>query len=309
MKQGSTEWLNARLGGLGGSEVSAMYNANPYLSAFELWARKTRRLPPGEPASPTHKPQLYWGTALEPLVRVAYQEVTGRTVVDGVTMLQHPDVPCLFANTDGEVEATGGSDGPGVYEGKVVTPFMKSAWSDGPPLFYVMQEQHYMACTGLRWSSLAAKIGDDTLYWDVERDEHFISDLCERASRWWDYHVVKDNAPAPDGSKATKAALERVFPEDDGTAVDLAGPWPARIDDLVTVRKRLRELNAIKMQLENELKARIGEATYAKLPDGSGVSLATTLRASYTTKDTSYRAIKVHADIGRKIINDRIDNQ
>jgi putative phage-type endonuclease len=275
--QGSAEWLRARALGIGGSEASVLYGCNPWQNELALWARKTGRII-DPPATIHTAPALYWGTALEKVVRQGYQDLTGRNVTDGHTLLQHPECPVLVANTDGTIIDVEGKDGPGVYEGKCASAFARRDWyaedsAPSIPLHYQVQVQHYLACTGYRWASLAVYFGGDRqpLAWfDIERHEGLISDLLERASRWWRDHVVADVPPAIDDSPTTEATLRAIRPLDTGAIVRLPDEFAPVLDRLAACDTLAAQIEAERQRCRNLVIATMGDAAYGQVYDGRG---------------------------------------
>lgn len=275
--QGSEEWARARLRGIGGSEASVLYGCNPWLNEYGLWALKTGRVE--QPSATIHDtPAIYWGAALEGAVRRGYQDLTGRRVVEGHTLLEHPECHVLLANTDGTVVDVEGKPGPGVYEGKTASVFVRRDWYDGDgrpsiPLHYQVQVQHYLACTGFRWGSLAVYFGGDRnpLEWfDIERHDVLINDLVERASRWWHDHIILGRPPAVDGSAATEATLRKICPRDNGMMVRLPDEFAPVIDRLKAADEIIREAEAEKQRCRNLVISTLGEAAYGQTYDGRG---------------------------------------
>jgi putative phage-type endonuclease len=275
--QGSEEWLRARARGIGGSEASVLYGCNPWMNETALWGRKTGRIV--EPPATIHTaPALYWGTALEGVVRQGYQDLTGRRVVAGHTLLSHPECPVLVANTDGTLVEVSGKDGPGVYEGKTASVFARRDWyaEDGSPsipLHYQVQVQHYLACTGYRWGSLAVYFGGDRnplAFFDIERHEGLISDLLERAARWWRDHVELDQQPPIDASPGTEAALRQIHPTDTGQMVLLPDEFGPVLDHMGRIDALATMVDAEKQRCRNIVIATMGSAAYGQVYDGRG---------------------------------------
>ena len=286
-EQGSPEWLAARRQGLGGSEVSALYqladgsSANPWLSQHALWLDKTGRISVERTSIKSH-PHLYWGTALEPVVRKAYADLTGRVVVDGDTLLRHSSAP-MVANTDGTIIEVEGKDGPGVYEGKASTVFSRSDWYDEDgspslPLHYQVQVQHYLACTGYRWASLAVYFGGrrQPLEWfDIERHEGVIADLEDRTTRWWRTHVELDEPPPLDSTPGTEQALRAASPTDSGHMVKLPSGFEAVIDRLNWLDSMTSANASERQRLRNIIISTLGHAAYGETVDGRGFTFRT----------------------------------
>lgn len=277
MKQGSEEWLAARRAGLGGSEVSVLYDANPYTTQYVLWAQKTGRVD-GERATIHDEPAMYWGSKLEGQVRQGYSDLTGRVVRDGVTMLQHPNAP-LFANTDGALDPVPEHDGPGVYEGKIAGGVARRDWERDRriviPLHYQCQGQVYLECTGCTWGSLAVLFGDrwDLRAIDFEIDRPFIANMLDRALLWWTKHVVLDEPPPIDSSKKTEAALRRVYPDDNGRIVLLPDQFAPLLDWLERSEELVKTAKQEVQRLRNLVIAALGSASFGQLYDGRGFSL------------------------------------
>lgn len=310
--QGTSEWVAGRKAGIGGSEVAALFPKagsptgchHPWLTPYKLWALKTGRVA-SEESDPLATPQLWWGTKLEPVVRAAYSEITGRAIVDGHTHLRHPEIPVMLANTDGTI--VGDERGPGVYEGKTTTIFSKDAWSDGVPLYYQAQVQHYLACTGYSWGSVALYMAGERQplkYYDIVRNDAFIANLCERVQAWWDRHVLGDEPPEVDGSDVTRETIASVYPAPDpGSIIAMPEGWlevEAKIGELA---ERIKADEEAKAQLQNRLRAAIGSAEYASLPDGSGWTYRQTTRKPYTktVAGATFRQLRRVKDISKAI--------
>jgi putative phage-type endonuclease len=278
IEQGSAEWVEARRAGIGGSEVSVLYGANPHTTAFALWAEKTGRVD-SKPATIHDEPAMYWGSKLERQVRDGYADLTGREVIDGVTLLRHPNAP-LVANTDGTIVDAPEHDGPGVYEGKIAGGVVRRKhWErDGKvriPLHYCCQGQAYLSCTGYSWGSLAVLFGDrwDLRAIDFEVDRPFIANMLDRVVAWWTKHIVLDEPPPIDASPVTEAALRKVYASDDGRIVLLPDQFVPVLDQLLAQEKIAETADQSIQWLRNLVIAAMGSAAYGQLYDGRGFAL------------------------------------
>lgn len=73
--QGSPDWHEHRKHHRNASETPAVLGFSPWTTAYQLWQLKTGRVPPQQVnAAMAH------GTALEPLARLAYEELTGQVM-------------------------------------------------------------------------------------------------------------------------------------------------------------------------------------------------------------------------------------
>lgn len=285
------DWLQQRSRGIGGSDAAVLFGVSPWKSAFALYQEKIGAIPRDDRDTPA----LYWGRKLEPAVREAYSELVGRTITPGVVMATHPEAPWMLANTDGGIADVTEHDGPGVYEGKTTTAFSEAEWAIGVPLYYQVQVQHYMAVLDLKWASVAVLImgSRDPFAWvDVPRDDDFISALMDVEERFWNDHVVKRVPPPVDGSKSTTAALKKLHPKDNGTIIALPdgfGSLAMRREQLLSEREKTQEELD---EIDNVLRAELGDASYGLLDDGTGFSLKWQSRAEFISKATEFRVLR-----------------
>ena len=95
MNRGS--WLKRRQSGLGGSDISAIMNHNPWSSPFDVWLSKTK-----PPADREETPAQMRGRILEPSIADWYAEATGYTVTDpgAFDIAQHPEHSFMLATVD-----------------------------------------------------------------------------------------------------------------------------------------------------------------------------------------------------------------
>lgn len=334
-EQGSPEWLAARRSGIGGSEISALYRkpdgscANPFMGPMKLWGLKTGRIRDSQP-SPREAPHLYVGRVLEAPVREMYAEFSGRTVTEGVTLKRDSEAPVLLANTDGAQTCPSRPGELGVYEGKVTTIFRRADWlkriehpsgdvehRELVPLHYRCQTQHYMACTGLTWASAVCFMQADRapIHWrDIDRHDEFISDMRERAARWWRDHVEADVAPPLDDSPATEDALRKIHRETEDLALQLPAAFAAVLDRLEAIGDFSKQLKRERHRLRNLLLSTMGSASLAVIADdGRGWSLrgetgralraltASGIARARRRIDAPTQVVYVPTEIGREI--------
>ena len=101
--QTESEWLKARLKGLGASEASAVIGCNPYMSNTDLWKIKTGRKIAPDISSNAH---VAYGHAAEGPIRelfaLDYPEYEVR-YGGAYDMVHNTDYPWLFATLDGRL--------------------------------------------------------------------------------------------------------------------------------------------------------------------------------------------------------------
>lgn len=277
------EWLAARRSGIGGSEAPALFGEHPWLSQYALWVAKTCEQPPEAGDSDP----LWWGHALEPVIRARYEHEMGVTVDAPPTGHQwlstHPSDGWLLASVDGLV-----AENPrAVLECKTAL-FAASRWTgDEPPLYTQIQVQQYLAVLGLDAAVVGLLAGwGRCRFFRVARHDAFIERLRNEAGQWWRTHIVQGTPPAADGSDATRRALRVRFAKPEPVSITLA-------DDLLDAACRRDELHAMQKSIKAELQAidnRLVAAmdgyADARFSDGSGLTIYSVAEApvSYTRR-------------------------
>lgn len=272
------EWYEARRTGIGGSDAAKLCGVSPWGSPFSLYQRKRGAIKDDGPASM----QAIWGNLLEEPVRRRYEKVTGRPVHKGVVLQRHPEHTYLLANTDGLIPA-GAVDNrrtDGVYEGKTTAPWNAGDWSDGPPLGYVVQVQHYLLVQELEWAGMCCFVGTarDVIVYDVERDDRFLRRYQVIAKEFWE-RVENGDPPPVDRSGATRRALDALYPKAIKKAcVRLDWEYLHLADSLLEMRSEMSTLKKKKDGAETLLRGALKQAQYGLLPDGRALSRTNALR-------------------------------
>lgn len=284
------QWLGTRHGTIGGSDAPAVLGVCPFVSPYQLWALKTGRIDPEPENSRMRRGKIME----EPVARMIEVE-TGWTLTNlgEFTVQRHPEREWQTCTLD-RIIAPIDDRGPGNCQIKTVHAYGADAWEVEPPLNVLVQVQHEMAVTGLLWTVVAAWIGgDDLRLYQVERNERFIASMNAKEEAFWRC-VQEDIAPPVDGSAATAKVLSRQFPQDSGSVVDLpadAGQWD---EQLLALKAQLKEIEERKTELENRIKAAIGEASEGLLPTGGRYRWKTTTR-KYDAREayeTTFRELR-----------------
>lgn len=186
-------WLQARRSGVGGSDVAAIFNEE-FGCARALWYDKTGTDPdfPRETTGP-----MRLGIALEPLACELYAEQTGRSLRTAPAAV-HPDYPHMRCNVDRIIDPVEGLDGPGVLEVKTTNAYVfRYLRREGLRNAYILQLNHNIAVTGLRWGAFAVMERDSgsLIHFDVRRDDALIAVLLDAEARFW---RSVESGPAPD---------------------------------------------------------------------------------------------------------------
>ena len=283
------EWLMLRKKGIGGSEVAGVLGLSPYQSPLSIYLDK---LSDDIPDADEENEYLEWGKTLEPIIRekfpVKFQKATGQKikVEEYPYMMQSKEHPFMIADIDGIVtpeedykfniqvaedewqEYFIPAGQTGGLEIKAVSGFTAKNWKDNTlPDHYFLQTQHYMAVTGLPYFWVVALIDKRMVWRFVPRDEEIISIIIQRASQFWNEHVLAKVPPAPIGLDADTDSLKSLYPEElKDKSLDLSNMWEKRIrykEVAEEIKALQKEQNAIKQ----EFMAAMGDAEIAFIGD------------------------------------------
>ena len=176
IEQGSNDWHLLRLGKVTASRVADVLSKG---RSGESASRKNYRTElvvqrlTGQPGESFTNAAMEWGTATEPMARVAY-EVEKQQFVEQVAFVDHPSIEWFGCSPDGIV-------GDGLIEIKCPnsSTHIEYLTDDKPPAKYVPQMQCQMAVTGAKWCDFVSfdpRLPEDLQLFVVrlERDDEYI---------------------------------------------------------------------------------------------------------------------------------------
>lgn len=297
-RQGTPAWVDARHDSIGSSDIPILTGNSPYrTSPFSLWCYKTRRLTP-EPVDPMTQELFDLGHALEPVIADRYTALTGRKVRRVSRMLRHPRIPWATASLD-RVSAIRGERR--IVEVKWV-PWRR--WVEGPepvPAYVQDQVQWQLFVTGYDAADVAVLNGSHVERHEVTPDAAYQRNLLTVAQAFHERHVLTGIPPKVDGSEATRKALLRLYPADDGTTMDPTPELEAlmrELQDAIPATKAAGERedrirNAIRLLMEQHAEVESPtwkveaatdrwRVTYRRSKDGTSVKWALVAKAYRT---------------------------
>lgn len=245
------EWLSIRSKYIGGSDAGAVIGMNPYKSAYTLWAEKTGRIA-GFDGNLTTKV----GSYLEEFVAKLFEEETGKKVRRKNRTIVNDLYPFACANIDRAVVGE-----KALLEIKTTNsvPIMKQIRTMEFPEAYYAQVVHYLAVTGLEKAYLAVLVNcRDFRVYELYRDEAEIEALMRAEADFWNL-VERDVAPSPDGSSSTSDTLLTMYPNSDGSKVDLFA-YEHYLDQYQVLNKQIKELTALRDEQANIVKEYMKDA-------------------------------------------------
>ena len=202
VRQGTPEWLDARLSGIGSSDAPIIVGESPYRSVLDLWAEKTGLAPREEPDADQSR-LFRIGHLMEPLLLTLYTEETGRKTRLEPRMLRHRTRSWMTASLDARV----------VGERRIVECKWTNArrWSAGEdvPGDVQVQVQHAMAVAGADVAEVVALVGPSLRIVEVPRDDAWIADIVALEEEFWaSYHQDKCAGTPSLGSRLVMEAAK-----------------------------------------------------------------------------------------------------
>lgn len=279
------EWLEARRGGVGGSDVAAILGLSKWASPLSLYCRKV-----GITDDDEENEAMKWGHILEPHVVAALSDEAGVEIdhIDNA-IVRHPEFPALFCSPDGITR----EDTPRLVEAKTTHAFKASEWDEGPPEMYWHQVQHSLECCDIDRALIAVLIGGQVFRWcEIERDPD-----------WWGNHgdalldfarrIIEEDPPPVTGSDADDAVLGEMFPSEmEKRVTPLSVDFLDIHEEIERIDAQAKALKARRQMLRQQIKEAIGMSEYGLLPGGMGAyRWSTVSKRSYVVKASSYRQL------------------
>ena len=149
MEQRTEDWFAARCGRVTASRVAdimAKTKSGYSASRDNYMAQLICERLTGAPQEGFTSPAMQWGTQTEPEARMAYEMMTGNTVVE-TGFVFHPSIADFGASPDGLV----GEDGLIEIKCPNSATHIETLISEKVPAKYVTQMQVQMLCTGRGW--------------------------------------------------------------------------------------------------------------------------------------------------------------
>lgn len=282
-------WLKGRRQGIGASEASAVLGLNPWKSPLQLYGEKLELVEPDA----TESEAMEWGLRLEPLIADKYAAATGRKLADPEPFTLYRSRAYEFMTASFDRLITGDPRGLGVLQIKTTGAFKAEDWEDEPPVYYQVQVQQECAVLGATWGSLAVLIGGQRFRWfDLARNDRFVGLLVEREAAFWQRLITMDPPPV-DGSDSAREILRRLYPKETaGLVVNLPADvidWDA---ELQALKVGLKGSEARKQELENKIKAILGEAETGICTNGLQFTWKASERKGYVVEATTVRTLR-----------------
>jgi putative phage-type endonuclease len=244
---------------IGGSDIAALMGASPYASAYDVWLRITGRHETEDSSV------MKRGRRFESVVRQIATEDLGLAVGESAIKTAVYDGLPVRASADGIINKADGSIE--IFEAKTGNEFTRHLWGSEPPLHYALQCQWYMMAFAAPRAHLVALIGlDDVRHYVIEADIGLQRRMVQVAQEFHVRHVLGDVAPPMSGSSNTADYLEAKHPAAKGEVIEANEELETAIDELLDVRRDIKDLEAREERLKNHVKQAIGDNRGIKSP-------------------------------------------
>lgn len=265
------EWLAERKKSLGGSDVGAVLGVNEYSSAYTVWAEKTGKLPPFEGNEWTRL-----GNDLEYYVAKRFSEASGLKVVNDTATWRNSKYPHLHANFDRKV--VGMKAG---VECKITSELNAKKYKNGefPDRFYSQCVEYLCVTEFDRWYLVVMIYGKGILIYQMTRlkddvcpewcessvyvEDGEIEALAKATGNFWNNYVLTNTPPMADGSDSTSDTLRTMYPESNGSEVNLMA-FESDLQQYKHLAILEEDYGKMKIEIENRIKAYMGNAGRGK---------------------------------------------
>jgi len=291
-------WLEARRSGIGSSDAPVILGISPFSNPFEL-AVKKRGIHTLVDDDDDESELLKWGHYVEgPMLSLFLKETGLKGELNSILYRStEPGHEFMLSTPDATI-IDGGEVGGAECKLKI---FDAKEWErEGIPDSVITQAQHSMRVMGWRFKYVLALLDGYRLRFKrIERNDEILDEIVIPAERiWWDdFTNDRPFDPTIGKQSATDRALRRLYPEDSGETIQLAGhEWLQALGEWREAKKNSKAWKDIADSKMNRMKAAIGKATFATLDDGTELTLKTTRRDGYPVEPTSFRTLRVKGD-------------
>ncbi|NBT61387.1 MAG: exonuclease [Planctomycetia bacterium] len=179
IEQGTPEWHQLRLGKVTASRVSdvlAKIRSGESASRKNYRAELVVQRLTGMPSESFTNAAMEWGTATEPMARIAYEIAKG-VLVEQVGFIDHPTIAMFGCSPDGLVH-----DGMIEIKCPNSATHIEYLTDNKAPAKYINQMQCQMAVTGRKWCDFVSfdpRLPEDLQLFvvRVERDQKYIDSM------------------------------------------------------------------------------------------------------------------------------------
>lgn len=291
-------WLAERRNGIGASDVAGILGLSPWASPYSVWASKVFDTSEDDDRDTL---AMSFGRRAESMIAPWFTELTGLQIDGEQTPYVHPVNDWQRCTIDGYVYEGHVHEHVsamlGVYEAKTTSATPAEWEADGIPVHYQCQGQWSMHVTGtdhLWFAVLHLAFGrPDLKVYELARDQADIDLIVKTVDTFWHDHVVTGIPPETDGHTATTYATKHL-PANAGEVVDVSDKVKRTLTDIADLKVQRKNIDELLSQLENRVRAELGDATEGYHDGALIVSHREQSRPEHLVKASTYRVLRSH---------------
>lgn len=298
LPESEAHWLDLRTQVVTSTEVAALFDQSPYMTAFELWHRKAGKLD----SSFQETERTRWGTRLQDAIALGVAEDNGWTVrrMDEFAMDRDLRMGSSFdfCLTDGK------SDAPAaILEVKNVDHWIaREGWiveRDGTedyieaPVHIEMQMQHQMLVSGVDRCHLAALVGGNRILLSEREPDPVVQGAIKDAVAEFWASVDSGVAPEPNFDRDAEVVHRLYGYAESGKIAEASEKVAALAVEQAELGRSIKELESRRDALKAEILTEIGDAEKVTW-DGGSISAGMVAEAEVAYTRKAYRNFRVN---------------
>jgi hypothetical protein len=280
------------------SVAAGLLGAHPYVTPYALHMLKSGAIAADtEETAPMRRGKLLEQVAVQ-MIREDHPEITIQEYPVGYYYRD----PARRIGATPDVLATDAQGRRGVIQIKSVEPsIFRRDWRGengdvDPPLWICIQAIIEAHLTGAEWAAVAPMrvgFGVEIDLIPIPLHAGIMERLQREVAEFWQ-RVEAGTPPDPDYGK-DGALIARLFPNDDGTEIDLSSDNLIQqiVADLEASRADKKAAETREKVAKTGIQEKMGAARFARLADGRRISNQTIERKAYEVAASSYRMIKI----------------
>jgi len=278
-----SEWYQARMRGIGGSDIAAIMGLSRYKTPLQVYKEKR-----GEVGPTPDNWRMLVGRTLEPAIRQFYADETGHAVMVPDGILTCEKYPFLLANLDGY------TDEPRVVE--IKTAGSGREWGEPGsadiPQEYLCQVQHYMIVTGYEVADVVASISNrEPVIYTVEADYELQEMMIHEAAGFWE--MVQQGIPPEPVTYAE--AIQKYGNLAVSGGVEASKEIIQAANRLKAVKSSIKAMGAEEERLKGQIILALGDRGDTLLKDGKTLATYKLSKGSIRFDTESFKV--AHADL------------
>lgn len=294
------EWLEARKGGIGASEIGTILGVNPYDTPYQLWLRKTGRAPAIQ-----ENFLMKAGHYLEDAIAQFCADETGVQIVKNSAnefLVVNKDKPHLRVSPDRYAwlpNCRHTKDNKVIIECKSTQKFISE---DNIPLPWFVQVMYQLGVCEMDQAYLAwLSQGRDFGYKQIRFDKDLFNDvIVAEIDKFWKDNILGDQEPALISVDDVKIK----YPiHSAGKSIDASEELQETCNQLLDVNAQIKELDKKKTEFEDALKFAMADSESIISPS-SGKVLATWKASKSSLKFDEKTFAAENPELYKKYLNE-----